>query len=67
MRASASDSVVHARDVPGLFTSGSAKHCVVAAHPMFTNLPPTHIAKPPSMHAWSPSAQNATQYTVGAP
>ncbi len=58
MRAAASSWVVHASDVPALFTSGSAKHCVVAAQPMFTNLPPTHIAKPPSMQAWSPSVRN---------
>ena len=64
MRAAASSCVVHASDVPGLLTSGSAKHCVVAAQPMFTNAPLTHIAKPPSMHAWSPSLQLASALSV---
>lgn len=64
MRASASSSVVHASDVPALLTSGSAKHCVGAAQPMLTNLPATHIAKPPSMHAWSPSARMVTSVSM---
>lgn len=57
MRAVASLSVVHASDVPALLTRGSAKHWVVAAQPMLTNLPPTHCAKPPEMQAWSPSVR----------
>ena len=60
MRADASSAVVHASDVPALFTSGSAKHCVVAAQPMLTNVPPAHSANAPPMHAWSPSVQLAS-------
>ena len=55
MRAAASACVVHASDVPALSTSGSAKHCVDAAQPMLTNLPPTHMANAPATHACSPS------------
>ena len=51
MRAAASSEVVHARLVPGLFTSGSAKHCVPPAQPDGRNLPPTHCEKAPPMQA----------------
>ena len=59
IRALASSCVVHASAVPALLTSGSAKHRVVAAQPMLTNVPPTHIANAPSMQAWSPSVHEA--------
>ena len=60
MRASASACVVHAIDVPAEFTSGSAKHCVPPAQPVATNAPPTHWAKPPATHAFSPAARKVS-------
>ena len=60
MRTSASACVVHAIDVPAEFTSGSAKHCVPPAQPVATNAPPTHWAKPPATHAFSPAARKVS-------
>lgn len=55
MRACASERVVHASDVPGLFTRGSAKHCVPPAHADRAHLPPTHCA-----NAGAPPAELGT-------
>ncbi len=55
MRVSASAVVSQVIEVPAELTSGSATHCKDAAQGVTANLPPTHCAKPPLTHAFSPS------------
>lgn len=62
IRAMASDSVSQVRLVPGLATSGSAKHVRSEPHDFNVHADPTHCAKDPSTHADCPSVHESEAF-----